>query len=219
MTGKRRSHRFIEVDRVPRHHNQSGQYEPAIPEDEVESPWKDLCESSREIRFVQRFCQHYNGTRAVQEAGYDTDYPGHLAYQLRIKPRIQQAIEACEKEVLAKLDVTPERILAEYARIGFSDIGDFTAWGPNGVAIIDSGELPEGASRVVSEVSETITNNGRSVKFRLHDKKAALDSLAKAHGMFIEKHELSGPDGGPIGLDVLVREAINGNNTNPGGKP
>jgi phage terminase small subunit len=35
-------------------------------------------------------------------------------------------------------------------------------------------------------------------KIKLADKKGALDSLAKFLGMFVEKTEISGPNGGPI---------------------
>lgn len=41
---------------------------------------------------------------------------------------------------------------------------------------------------------------GNIKKFKLADKKGALDSMAKYLGMFIDKHELSGPGGGALNI-------------------
>jgi len=40
------------------------------------------------------------------------------------------------------------------------------------------------------------TANGQNIE--LHDSLAALDKLARFHGMFIDKTELTGKDGGPV---------------------
>ena len=62
----------------------------------------------------------------------------------------------------------------------------------------DLSELSEGASRAVAEVVETrntFTNKDGSsserviVKFKLHDKKGALELLGKHLGMFSDKYE------------------------------
>jgi phage terminase small subunit len=48
---------------------------------------------------------------------------------------------------------------------------------------------------LISEVS--ISKDG-TFKFKLHDKLNALEKAGKHLGMFIEKHELTGKDGGPL---------------------
>ena len=47
-------------------------------------------------------------------------------------------------------------------------------------------ELPNEAAATVVEVSETITAQGSTVRFKLHNKVAALDSLAVHLSMFAE---------------------------------
>jgi len=55
------------------------------------------------------------------------------------------------------------------------------------------------AARAVAEVSDTRTKaGGGNVKVKLHDKKGALDALARHLGLFVERHELTGKDGGEL---------------------
>ncbi len=52
---------------------------------------------------------------------------------------------------------------------------------------------------VLTEISQTKVKDGGSVKFKLHDKKGALDSVARHLGMFNDKLALAGADGkGPV---------------------
>lgn len=44
-------------------------------------------------------------------------------------------------------------------------------------------------------------------KFKLHDPLAALQLLGKHHKLFVERQELSGPDGGGIPLDLMAAAA------------
>jgi hypothetical protein len=50
----------------------------------------------------------------------------------------------------------------------------------------------------VSEVSETTTEHGGSLKLKTNDKLKALELLGRHLGMFKEKVEVTGKDGGPI---------------------
>jgi len=45
------------------------------------------------------------------------------------------------------------------------------------------------------------------VKFKMHDKIRALEILARHLGMLVERHEVTGEDGGPIKIEyVLVKK-------------
>ncbi|MBN9520201.1 terminase small subunit [bacterium] len=101
-------------------------------------------------------------------------------------------------------EVTIERVKQEYARLAFLDIRK--AFDENGnlklvheldddtaaaIAGLDVEELWEGRG-------EDRENIGRLRKIKLSDKRGALDSLATHLGMFVERHEHTGKDGGPI---------------------
>ena len=77
-------------------------------------------------------------------------------------------------------------VIEEYAKLAFADMGDYVSWGPDSVTLKESAELPADAAAAVVGVSETTTAQGSTVRFRLHSKLAALDSLAKHLGIFRE---------------------------------
>jgi len=99
---------------------------------------------------------------------------------------------SCDKaqaKAAAKVEVTIERVLKEYARIAFADIAQ---------AYDDSGNLlaiphmPEDIRRALTgiEISELFGDGkaiGRLKKVRFAQKVAALDSLAKHLGIFPER--------------------------------
>lgn len=132
--------------------------------------------TSKQQRFIAEYLVDHNATQAAKRAGYSPKtaaIQGHKA--LRV-PRIKQEIERREQLLLRRLDITAENALREVAKIAFSDIRDYVAWGPNGVVIRDSQQLTQDQSPCVAEVSET--TNG-SVRFKLHDKTAALNLLVR----------------------------------------
>jgi hypothetical protein len=85
-------------------------------------------------------------------------------------------------ERAARLGVTPERVLQEYARIAFADLGRLADWGPDGLVLKTPDRLGAADTAVISEITGTPGNKNYRVK--LYDKKAALDVLARHLGMF-----------------------------------
>jgi phage terminase small subunit len=82
----------------------------------------------------------------------------------------------------ARLGITVERVLAEYASIAFADLRHIVEWGPEGIRIKASEGLSEDDARAVSEIVPG-ADPARS-RVKLYDKKAALDAIARHLGMF-----------------------------------
>jgi hypothetical protein len=62
------------------------------------------------------------------------------------------------------------------------------------------------ATRAIKSISEHITKDGIQLKFKLHGKEKSLEILARHLGMLIERHEVTGEDGGPVKIEyVLVK--------------
>ncbi len=144
----------------------------------------------------KRFCQEYivdlNGTQAAIRAGYSERTANRIASENLTKPVIQAAIQERQKEIALNLGVTQERIVKEYAKIAFSDMGEFSNWGSDGVSLKSSLDLTKDQTAAVQEVTETTSKDGGgSIKIKLHDKKGALDSLARHIGMFVDKSEVT----------------------------
>lgn len=133
-----------------------------------------------------------NATAAARMAGY-SDAGGGVGSSLTSRPHIRAAIAAW----LRKHEITTDRVLAELARIGFSDMRDFAAWGPDGVTLRASAERGDEAAPAVAEVTEhrtrTTTEKGavvenRQLRFKLHNKVAALIALGRYLKLFPSIH-------------------------------
>ena len=157
--------------------------------------------TDRQERFVDEYLIDMNASAAYRRAGYASKNPDVDAAKLLVKPSIQQAIAKRRDKLAEKAEITQEKVLTEYARIGFARLTDYIAWGgeahesgckvsaEEGVQIVDKSTLvatftesskltPEQAA-AISELS--ITKEG-SVKLKLHDKRGALDSICKMLG-------------------------------------
>ena len=137
-----------------------------------------------------------NATQAAKRAGFSIKTAASQGQRLLKNVEIQAAIQKRQDVIAARLEVTQERLIAEYAKIGFANMEEYATWGPGGVKVNDSDQLLPGASEAVAEVSEHVTFNKdgegtKTLRFKLHDKKGALDSLAKHLGMFIDRQEIN----------------------------
>jgi phage terminase small subunit len=154
----------------------------------------------RQERFVKEYLIDLNGTQAAIRAGYSARTAKEQAFDLLTRPHIREAVEKGRARIAAKLDISVERIVNELAKIGFSNMADYMRVGGDGDPVLDFSGLDRDKSAALSEVTvdRYVEGGGdeardvKRVKFRLHDKRAALVDLGKHLGMFTEKHEHSG---------------------------
>ena len=146
----------------------------------------------KQERFVQEYLIDLNATQAAMRAGYSEKTARQIASRELSKVNVQEAIAAGMAARSERTQINQDRVLKEYARIAFSNMKDFAEFGPGGVALKDLANMDEDAARCVAEVSESTSKDGGSIRFKLHDKKGALDSIAKHLGMFVDKTEHSG---------------------------
>lgn len=181
-----------------------------------------ILKNAKHERFAQGIAEGMSGADAYLWAGYASNAKAarvsatRLLANATIKTRIAELlkrredieVKATEKAV-NKLAISKERVLAELAKIAFADAGDYFDWGPDGVTVKSKSELTYDQRVVVSEVSQTVTEKGGTIRVKLHDKQAALVNLGKHLGIFREIHELTGKDGGPIETaDVSPRDEL-----------
>lgn len=175
-------------------------------------------------RFVNEYAIHLNATRAAVAAGYSERTAGVQASKLLSKANISGAIQKLLDKRAKKLEITQEMVLAELAKIGFADIRKAVTWGNTELRVVDPGdedspertapyhgltlkasdEIDDDTAAAISEVSEG--RDGLKVKF--HDKAQALLNIGRHLGMFRDKTELTGPDGGPLEFTQVTRRII-----------
>jgi phage terminase small subunit len=151
--------------------------------------------------FAQGLVQGLTARAAYVQAGYKASdaSASHLSRNVKVQARVA--------EMMAEAGVTIDRIVAELAKIAFSDIRKALDWGMAGgsdgqpVQIItpkDSKDVGDDTSAIISEVRQT--NQG--IRFKFHDKLQALEKLGRHLGMF--KNDAGNTSIEPI--TVIVKE-------------
>ena len=155
----------------------------------------------KQAAFVQEYLVDLNGAAAARRAGYKAKNADDLAVQLLRKTPVQGAIQAALAERTARTAVTQDRVVLELARVAFADMSRLVKFENGQMTITETGQLSEDDRRALSELSESVTENGRTRKLKVHDKLKALELLGKHLGMFVDKQEISGPNGGPLEIN------------------
>jgi phage terminase small subunit len=141
----------------------------------------------KQSRFVEEYLIDLNGKQAAIRAGYSAKTAEVRASQLLSIAKIQVALGAAMRAQSRNTKVTPDRVLAELAKIGFANMRDY--WPKEGEKI-DLHRLDQDLTAAVQEITidETIDPSGvvhRRTRVKLHDKNGALDSLAQYLGLFV----------------------------------
>jgi phage terminase small subunit len=170
--------------------------------------------TSKQTRFVAEYLTDLNGTQAAIRAGYSAKTAQEQGSRLLSNVMVAAAIEVAQEARAQRTGVTADRVVAELAKIGFANMADYLRANPGGDPYLDFSALSRDQAAALQEVTVEDYVEGRGeekrdvkrVKFKLADKRAALVDLGRHLGLFVDKHELSGPNGRPIQVDQLTPE-------------
>jgi phage terminase small subunit len=145
------------------------------------------------------------GTQAAIEAGFSERSAHVHASRLLSNDKVKGEIDRRLAALFDRYAITSDRIMRELALIAFGNVGDFVVVQADGSLVVDFGTATreQMASLKSIEIDERMidgTPGGvRKVKISMSDKRQALMDLAKiARLLPADRHELSGPSGGPI---------------------
>lgn len=172
--------------------------------------------NDRQEEFCQQYLKDLNGYKAAVRAKYSKKTARVQASQLLSKLNIQQRIAELKKEREERTQVTQDWVVKELRLIGGSDLQDYIDINPDTGAIRAKGfeEMPPETSRALKSIKEdrVIKEDAKGeqvtvydkVSFTTHDKIRALEILARHLGMLIERHEVTGEDGGPVKIEYIL---------------
>lgn len=164
-----------------------------------------------ELVFIDEFMRTMNATEAACRA-----YPNQArrsastqGMRLLDRPHVVQELARRRERLMAKHEITRDRVLEELRRIAFANLDDVAAWGPDGVTPKPSDTLTPDVIAAVEQVESVPSEHGPRVKVKMHPKKAALDTLLQyLTPSPAEQRAGSGSgvqvilEGGPTGLEV-----------------
>jgi phage terminase small subunit len=162
----------------------------------------------RRERFAQEIAKGTIQKDAYVAAGYrvSDESSKPAASRLIKKPEVRGRIQELLEESAKAAGITITRVFVELGKLGFANMDDYVKRQGDGTAYVDLSKVDRDQMAAVSEITVDEYQDGRGedarpvkrVKFKLSDKRAALADIGKHLGMFKEKVEHSGPDGGPI---------------------
>lgn len=154
-------------------------------------PVQDIL-TGKQKAFIVAYCSNgMNGVRAARSAGYAGSYSvlGNVASENLKNPKIRKAIDAHFKRIAMGKD----EVLARLTEIARGDLGDVL--NKDGTFDIQAARR-RGKSYLIKEQKieeKFIPQEGkddiviRTVTIKIHDAHAALNTLAKYHGMLIDR--------------------------------
>jgi len=162
-------------------------------------------------RFCQEFIIDLNGTKAAERSGYSKKTAKVQASRLLTNANIQARIAELKEIRSERTVVTQDMVLKELMILARSDIRDYGEIegevGINRLKLKTFKEIKGDATRAIQSITEKITKGGSQLSFKLHSKTPAVELLARHLGMLIERHELTGEQGGPIKIEYVLMKA------------
>lgn len=149
--------------------------------------------TDKQVLFAQEYIVDLNAGAAAIRAGYSEKTAYEMGYENLRKPQIAELIQQMMDERSKRTEITADMVLKEYAKIGFSNITDYLK--------VEQKEMTTESGSVVTyktvDIFETdmidrfkldavaeIRQTKDGIALKLHDKKGALDSIARHLGMF-----------------------------------
>ena len=167
--------------------------------------------TAKQANFADEYLVDFNAVRAYRAAypGCKSDNTaGVEGHRLLKNPKIADYIQKRMQDRQVRTEITQDRVLREYAKLGFFDPrklfnGDGS---PVPIQDLDDDTAAAIAGLDVMEIWEGRGDDRQFVgylkKYKIANKIGALDSIAKHLGMFIDRQEITGPDGGPLQMQV-----------------
>ena len=152
--------------------------------------------SPKQVKFVEEYLHDLNGTQAAIRAGYSEKRASEISYQLLQKTTVQESIAAAMAERAKRTQISQDRVLAELAAMAFYDPADIAREVMSGPA--DIAKLPEQVRRAI--IGWSWDKHGNFV-LKLAAKTSSVELIGRHLGMFRERVEVTGKDGGPIQHD------------------
>lgn len=167
----------------------------------------------REAAFVQEYVVDFNCAQAGIRAGYSKNYN---TTRLLSKPNIAAAIERATAQKMSRVQVSQDTVLHEMSLLAQSNLSHYIVDEDGTVQLADG--APEGAMRAIQSIKRRVTvkydpkteevTKTFDVELKLWDKPGALRLMGKHTGLFPDRMEHTGKNGGPIEAVTKIERVI-----------
>lgn len=146
----------------------------------------------KQIRFIEEYCKHFNGTRAAIDAGYSEATACEMGYENLRKPHIKERIDAR----LAALTMSADEALLKMSDFARGSFAPFLVLGDDEGVSIDLTSLPAQENlHLIKKIKQTKSfyegsHTGTTTEIEIHDAKDAVKTILQMHGKLVEKRTI-----------------------------
>lgn len=171
--------------------------------------------TARQRAFVAEYLLDLNATQAAIRAGYSAANAQAISSHLVADARIAQAIERGKAQRSKRLDIKQEDILTELSALANSRVDHYLIDDDGNVRLAPG--APDNAMAAIESIDRRKTVRESKdgdisitydVKIKLHDKPRQLHLLGRHIGMFPNKIEVTGKNGGAIEHVTRIEQVI-----------
>lgn len=176
--------------------------------------------SPKQRAFVEEMLHDGNPRLAALRAGYavndlEADDNDPTVADLLADPTIQHAIRTTRAQRQARVDMTRETVLTEMSYLARSSVEHYLIDDDGNVSLAEG--APDGAMRAIQSIKKKVStrtdkdgNEFRTVdvELKLWDKPNPLKLMGKEVGLFADRVEHTGKDGGPIEYANMTTEEL-----------
>lgn len=168
--------------------------------------------TNRQRIFVEEYLRSFNATQSAISAGYSPKNARFIGAENLTKLNVAEEI----KRGIAERAMPKEEVLtrlADIARGNITDLMDVTHAGFE-VHLLKDGEINP-KTKLIKKIKQKVTTylaksedgEDREIietEIELYSAHDALRDIGKIHGLFVDRAELTGKDGGPIQHNVMI---------------
>lgn len=145
--------------------------------------------SPKRQRFIEEYLVDLNATQAAIRSGYSKKTAAEAGYELLRIPHIADAIAKAKADRAERTGITADAVVQELSKLGMANMLDYIETTEDGAARVDLSAITRDQAAAIQEVQVEIYVEGNGdeaerVKFKLADKRGALDLLGKHLGIF-----------------------------------
>lgn len=163
-----------------------------------------LLNNSKWELFAQALAKGFSAEDAYAEAGYSANSGN--ARRLKGNEAVSNRVAELLSASAERAGITIDRVRDEIAKVAFANMQDYMRVTTGGDPFVYLSDLTGEQAAAIGEFTVEDFKEGRGedardvrrIRFKLHPKLNALEQLGKHLGMFKEKIEHTGRDGGPI---------------------
>jgi phage terminase small subunit len=149
----------------------------------------------KQAAFVEEYLVDLNGTQAAIRAGYSAKTANVTSSKLLAKANVAEAVARATMKRSARTEITADRVLTELAKLAFSNMADYVRIQDDGTAYVDLSDLTPEQTAAIQEIVTDEYTEGRGedaaavkkIKFKLADKRGALELLGKHLALFTDR--------------------------------